>query len=190
MLASAHPNYGFYVLAAVHGVVAVLAFGGIAFAGVYGTIASRPRRPGALEEASRWFGKPNRSVYLLPAVPVLGFAALAAEGDSGRMGQAWVVAALLIWLAVGALAVYVVAPAEREIRRLLATAGDPGGISADNPGEISAGDPGETSAGDPDALSAGALDAVAAAGKRLSVVAGVCDVAFFVSLCLMIWEPH
>lgn len=173
LVASAHPNYGFYVLAVIHAVVAVLSFGGIAFAGVYGAIASRPRRDGAIEEASRWFGKKDRSVYLLPAVPVFGFAALAAEGDSGRMGQPWAVAALMIWLVVGGLALYVIAPAEREIRRVVAPAVDAPPTDA-----------GANPVNDAD------LDAVATAGKRLSFTAGVCDVAFFVSLCLMIWEPH
>ncbi len=158
---------GAYVaLVVVHVVAAVVAFGGIGFAGVYAGTAAHLDRPGALDEARRWFRTPNRAVLALPLVPVLGILALVAGGRAGQLGHAWTIAALVVWVLVGGVVVRVVQPAERQIRRLLI---------AEHVDDAEH----ETVDG----------AAVAVVARRLARAAAGCDVAFVVALALMIWQP-
>lgn len=163
VLAASGDRPAYVALVVAHVVCAVVAFGGIGLGGVYGATAAHLERPGALDEARRWFGAPNRAVLALPFVPVFGVVALVAGGRSGQLGHVWTAAALVVWLAAGFLAVRVVLPAHRRIGLLLAVGFD-GGTSVDG-------------------------SAVAAAARRLSRAATACDVAFVVALALMIWQP-
>ncbi|HEY3810376.1 MAG TPA: DUF2269 family protein [Acidimicrobiales bacterium] len=104
------------VLVALHVVSAVAGFGAVAISGVYGSIARRPERPGAPEETRRYFQSPGRAEWLVLAVPVLGAAALGARPAGADFGQAWVIAAAVVWLAAAALLLGAVRPAEAEIR--------------------------------------------------------------------------
>jgi hypothetical protein len=173
---SSSSNHGVFVaLVVVHAISALMAFGGIAISGVYAGTAGHPERPGALEEARRWFSGRNWGVLLLPVVPVLGVLALVADGHPGRISQAWVVAALAVWCLVAAIGWVVVRPAEATLRRTLnAQAGRE--VATERPRPVGAGEDQSDRQRQ-------------AAARRLARAAAVCDVAFVVALCLMIWQP-
>ncbi len=113
----------FDVLVGLHVVSAVVGFGAVAITGVYGAGAARPKRPGAPEETARYFRSRGWAEWLVLAVPFLGAAALGLRPQGADFGQAWVVAATVIWVAAAALLVGVVRPAERQIRAAIAGGG-------------------------------------------------------------------
>jgi hypothetical protein len=176
LASSSSGNHGVYVtLVVLHAISALVAFGGIAISGLYAATAGHPERPGALEEARRWFGGRNWGVLLLPTVPLLGVLALVADGRPGRIGEAWAVAALVVWCLVAAIGWGVVRPTEATLRRLL-NAPAQKEVATERP--LLAG----THEGQPD-------QRLQSAARRLGRAAAVCDVAFVVVLCLMIWQP-
>ena len=113
----------FDVLVGLHVVSAVVGFGAVAITGVYGAGAARPsgrarpRRPPGISVRAGW------AEWLVLAVPFLGAAALGLRPQGADFGQAWVVAATVIWVAAAALLVGVVRPAERQIRAAIAGGG-------------------------------------------------------------------
>jgi hypothetical protein len=115
---SGHPAL-YDTLVALHVVTAVIGFGAIALNGLYGATASHPGRPGAVEEAGRYFRSSGRAEWLVLVVPLLGAAALGLRPAGADFGDTWVVAASIIWLAAAALLLGVVRPAERRIRAAL-----------------------------------------------------------------------
>ncbi|MGH9076510.1 MAG: hypothetical protein ACRDY0_03500 [Acidimicrobiales bacterium] len=167
----------FPLLIGLHVTAALVGFGAVALSGTYGSTAADLGRPGAGEEARRWFGRPNRAAWAVFAVPGLAVAALAAAGRTAELGQMWIDAALVLWLAAAALVALVVGPAEARLRRLVGGAGP--NLGATGPA-LEAGDP---------ALEAGDPALARAAGRRLARAAATCDLIFVVALALMIWQP-
>ncbi|MDQ2754184.1 MAG: DUF2269 domain-containing protein [Actinomycetota bacterium] len=151
----------YVLLVVVHIITAVVGFGAVAVSGVYGGLARRAS-PGGVsqsEEVRRYFGRPVRAELLLLAVPFVGLGAVAA--DRQRLAQVWIVGALIIWWAAAGLYVGVVRPAEAALCRLaLDKDGDPTpSMEAEQ------------------------------AGTRLVWAAGICNLAFFVALVLMVIRP-
>jgi uncharacterized membrane protein len=106
------------ILVALHVIVAVVGFGAVAISGAYSGPARHLDRPGAVEEARRYFGARGWVEAALVAVPVFGFAALGAKGDG--LAHAWVWAAAAVWLVALAAWLRLVRPAERELRAVVA----------------------------------------------------------------------
>lgn len=151
---------GYDILIGLHVAAAIVGFGAVALSGVYGSSASRPARPGAVEEAARYFRSPGRAELLLLVVPFLGLAALSMRPGGADYGAAWVIGGGLVWFAASTLLLGVVRPAEREIRAGL---------------------------GAPEASAA--LEGVARAGRRLKWAAAASDLLFVVALALMVSQP-
>jgi hypothetical protein len=176
LASSSSGNHGVYVaLVVLHVISALVAFGGIAISGVYAATAGHLERPGALEEARRWFGGRNWGVLLLPTVPLLGVLALVADARPGRIAEAWAVAALAVWCLVAAIAWGVIRPTEATLRRLLNA---PARSEVGTERRLLA----DADKGQPD-------QRLQEAARRLGRAAAVCDVAFVVVLGLMIWQP-
>jgi hypothetical protein len=161
---SGHPAL-YDTLVALHVVSAVVGFGSVALSGIYGATASHPARPGAAEEAGRYFRSSGRAEWLVLAVPFLGAAALGLRPSGADFGDTWVIAASIIWLAAAALLLGVVRPAEGRIRATI------GAASAARPGP-----------GDDRGPAAGA-------GRRLMWGAVGSDLLFVAALVLMIGQP-
>lgn len=106
----------FDALVALHVVSAVVGFGAVAISGVYGATARHPDRAETSEETRRYFQSPGRAEWLILAVPFLGLAALGLRPSGAHLGQVWVVAGLVVWLAAAVLLLAVVRPSERQIR--------------------------------------------------------------------------
>jgi hypothetical protein len=132
--------------------------------------APYPDAPPAMtnEELVRYFRRPAGLWWALLAVPWLGLGTLAADPHGGGVGQAWTLAAFVLWVGAALVAAAVVGPALRRVRATLvpATAG---------PGPV--------------ALGATARAGAARSGRRASRGAAVCDVLFVLALALMIWQP-
>lgn len=146
------------MLVVIHVVTAVVGFAAVALSGVYGSLAARSGATGHREEVQRYFGPPGRAEWLVLAVPFPGALALALD-PGGDFAQAWVLAALVVWLAASAVLLGVIRPAEAQLRRHLANAESTGG------------------------------DVTVGAGRRLARGAAVTDLAFFVALVLMVIRP-
>jgi uncharacterized membrane protein len=118
---------GYSVLLVVHVAAAVVGFGALATTGLQAARARRgPGAPGA-EGVRRYFQPgvnwPARAVY---AVPVLGFALAADSHGAVMIGDGWVVAGLVLWLAAAVVAEAVVWPGERRIQAIVSIQwGDP-----------------------------------------------------------------
>lgn len=109
----------FDVMVALHVACAVVGFGSVAVSGVYGGIARHPDRPGAAEEAGRYFQGRGWAELSIALVPVFGATAVGLRpGHLGGFGQVWVIAGLAIWAVAAAVLFAVVRPAERDIRGL------------------------------------------------------------------------
>jgi hypothetical protein len=162
-------------LVALHVVSAVVGFGAVALSGLYGATASHPDRPGAAEEAGRYFRSPGRAEWLVLPVPFLGAGALALRPSGAEFGDTWVVAASIIWLAAAALLMGLIRPAERRLRAALPT---------DSP----VGAKGPDGGGDSAARSTPASE-VAGAGRLLMWAAIGSDLLFVVALVFMILQP-
>ena len=125
------------------------------------------------EELLRYFERPARFWLAIVAVPFLGLGALAANPDIGGLDQAWVLGALLVWLAATLIAVSLIVPSLRQMRSMLLRTGQP-------------------DRGLPDRELAG-REAEQVRFARAATLAGrgaaCCDVLFFVALALMIWRP-
>lgn len=104
-------------LVVLHVLASLVGFGAIALQGVYAGIARHPERPGARDDASRFFAARSVADLALLAVPVLGVAAVAAD-HPGDLSRAWVAIALVLWL----VAVAVWSRVTRPARAALATA--------------------------------------------------------------------
>jgi len=109
----------FVVLVVLHVVSALVGFGAIALSGVYGTTAGQLDKAGAVAEARRFFSTPNRAALATLAVPFFAVAALLAGGHRSDFGDAWVGAALVVWLLVAGVFTAVVRPSERLLAQLL-----------------------------------------------------------------------
>jgi hypothetical protein len=180
----------FYTLVLLHAAAALVGFGSIGFGGTYASRAYLPSdrsRPGAAEPASasstatevaereaeteellRYFAKPARFWFALVAVPFLGLGALAANPDIGGLDQAWVLGALLVWLAATIVALSLVVPALRQMRLMLFQPRSTEALPAEREAER---------------IRFARAATLAARG------AACCDVLFFVALALMIWQP-
>ncbi len=153
------PHSAYAVLVVVHVLSAVVGFGSVALEGVYGFGARRPQRPAAHEELARFFASPSRARLLIWPVPAVGIAAVLVEPHGKGMGQAWVIAALVLWIVEASVVTGVVAPAERALRAALATSGAPG------------------------------EDHLASCGARVAWGALSSDVMFVIALGLMVFQP-
>jgi peptidoglycan/LPS O-acetylase OafA/YrhL len=163
----------FDALVALHAVCALVGFGSVAMTGVYGGTTRRVPATQSVEEARRWFARPNRAKWALLAVPVFGAAALVAGHRTDDFSRAWVPAALVVWVAAAALVVTVIAPAEARLRRLLAAVPGDRAASAESGGGL-----------EPDNW-----DEAVAAGRALLWATTTCDVGFAIALGLMVWQP-
>jgi hypothetical protein len=119
------------------------------------------------EEILRYFERPARLWLALVAVPFFALGALAANPGLGGLDQAWVLGALLIWIAATLIAASLVVPALRHMSSMLSDRGTPGS----GPGR----------------------EAERIRFSRTATLAGrgaaCCDVLFFAALALMIWRP-
>ncbi len=196
-------------LVALHVACAVVGFGAVALSGVYGAAASHTGRSGsAAEETRRYFRSPGRAEWLVLPVPFLGAAALALRPEGAAFGDAWVVAASVIWVAATVVLLGVVRPAESRIRTSVrscdakaaavrAGAGpepppsaDPLAVTADRRGGAGV----DATAGGPTVPSEQAgvgttLGDLAGAGRMLKWGAAGCDLLFVAALVLMIGQP-
>jgi hypothetical protein len=103
----------------------------------------------------------------LVAVPFLGLGALAADPSLGGLDQAWILGAVLVWLAATMIAGSLVVPALRQMRSMLFQPSRP-----EQPTQR-------------EAERVRFARAATLAGRG----AACCDVLFFVALALMIWRP-
>ncbi len=172
-------------LVALHVVSAVIGFGAVALSGLYGATAGHPDRPGATEEAGRYFRSPGRAEWLVVIVPVLGAGALGLRPSGADFGDIWVIAASIIWLAATALLLGVVRPAERRIRAAIGTragsAGSP--VAGQNP--VASKGP----AASPTPARPATVPGVAGAGRLLMWGAIGSDLLFVAALVFMIGQP-
>lgn len=162
-------------LVALHVVSAVIGFGAVALSGLYGATASHPDRPGAAEEAGRYFRSSGRAEWLVLVVPLLGAAALGLRPGGADFGDTWVIAASVIWLAAGALLLGVVRPAERRIRAAIAIGAGPVA--------------GEGEDADPPPARPGPGPELAGSGRGLMWGAIGTDLLFVAALVFMIGQP-
>jgi len=151
-----------------------------------------------VEELRRYFERPARFWLALVAVPFLGLGALAANPDIGGLDQAWVLGALLVWLAATLIAVSLVVPSLRQMRTMLLRTGKPDvGLAGGDLADAGQADAGQAGGGQADGgLADGGLakrEAEQIRFTRAATLAGrgaaCCDVLFFVALALMIWRP-
>jgi Predicted integral membrane protein (DUF2269) len=175
---SGHPAL-YDTLVALHVVCAVIGFGSVALSGLYGATASHPDRPGSAEEAGRYFRSPGRAEWLVLAVPFLGAGALGLRPSGADFGDAWVIAASLIWLAAAGVLLGVVRPAERRLRAR-SRAEDAASTSADLAPRTGAGAAESRAGPAPDGPGA---------GRALMWGALACDVLFVAALVLMVGQP-
>jgi hypothetical protein len=181
-LAALSAHAVFDVLVVAHVICAVVGFGSLMLSGVYG-FSNRSPRPESLEEARRYFAAPGHLELLVVAVPFLGLAALLVQPGGRGAGQLWDLAASAVWLAAAAVLFAVVRPAERDIRTAL-------GLGAGEIARPGAGAPGDgtgpAGSGDRDID----LTRLGEAARRLGWAGVTTDIAFFVALLLMIFQPR
>jgi uncharacterized membrane protein len=123
---------GYSILLVLHVAAAAVGFGALATTGLQ---AARARRgPGArgAEGVRRYFRPgvnwPGRALY---AVPVLGFALAADSNHAVMVGEGWVVAGLLLWLAAAVVAEVLVWPGERRIQAIVSQRWDDVAVRAE-----------------------------------------------------------
>jgi uncharacterized membrane protein len=111
---------GYSVLLVLHVAAAVIGFGALATTGLVAARARRGPVGGGADGVRRYFRPgvnwPGRALY---GVPVLGFALAADSNDAVMVGDGWVVAGLLLWLAAAVVAEILVWPGERRIQALV-----------------------------------------------------------------------
>ncbi len=112
----------YVALVVAHVACAVVGFGALALAGIYGWSGRSPDGD-RQAEAARWFASPNRAAWAVLAVPVLGLVALAVEPGGQGPGQLWDVLALVVWAVAAATWLVVVRPAEARLRATVASSG-------------------------------------------------------------------
>jgi uncharacterized membrane protein len=166
LLGAARTDAAYATLLTLHVVCAVVGFGAVAISGVYGATARHPDREEAREETRRYFRSSGTAEWLVLVVPFLGAGALSLRPGGADFGDAWVVAASLVWLAAAVLLLGVIRPAERRIR--VAVQALPA-----------------VAAGTPDRQRA----ETARAARRLMWAALACDALFLVALVLMVYRP-
>lgn len=123
---------GYSVLLVAHVAAAVVGFGSLATTGLQAARARRgPGAPGA--DGVRRYFQPgvNWPARILYAVPVLGFALAADSKGAVMIGDGWVVAGLLLWLAAAAAAEAVVWPGERRIQAIVSQHWDDRAVRAE-----------------------------------------------------------
>jgi len=132
------------------------------------TVPGTPAVDPEAEELLRYFQKPARFWKALPAVPLFGVLAVAADPSGGGLDQVWVIGALIIWLCATLVALSMVVPALREMRVvLLRSAASPSGPS----------------------IGGSDRSRLVRAGALASRGAVLCDLLFCAALALMIWQP-
>ncbi len=162
MLTAIDANDLFDALVVVHVICAVVGFGSLLLSGVYGFSVRRPSGRESMDEARRYFASPGRLELLVVVVPFLGLAALLVQPHGRGADQLWALLAAVVWaVAVGVLFT-VTRPAERRLRAAL---------ESDTP-------PGQDPA------------TVGAQAARVGWSSVVTDVAFFVALLLMVFQPR
>lgn len=168
------PDVLFSVLVGLHVLAALTGFGSVGLAGIYGARAARfrPDQPAQdTEELLRYFAKPLRLWWTMVTVPFLGLSALATSPSGGGLGQAWVFAAVSVWLVAIVIARAFVKPSVERVRSMLHEAAMTG-----RPGDLWP-------------LSSYEARLLARAGTVANQGAAVCDVLFVAALALMIWRP-
>ena len=111
MLASSSGLYD--ALVALHVLCAVVGFGAVAIAGVYGGLA---RNPSNAAETGRYFASRSVAEWLILPVPFLGLGALLVDHRAGDLTDVWVLGGSAAWIAATALLVLAVRPAEKRLR--------------------------------------------------------------------------
>ena len=175
-VSAGHPAL-YDTLVALHVVSALVGFGSVALSGLYGATARHPDRPGAAEEAGRYFRSPGRAEWLVLIVPFLGVGALALRPSGADFADTWVISASIIWLAAAALLLGVIRPAECRLRAAIADDRAPSSMAEGGPGADLA----------PFQLTP--APAVAGAGRRLMWASIGSDLLFVAALVLMIGQP-
>jgi hypothetical protein len=122
-----------HVAAVLVGLVAVTA----SFVASLRLLAARDGEPPPSVRSyfSPGFNWAGRSLWLVPA---LGGALLGMSGGDYRIGDAWVLAGIGLWMAAIALGEVILWPAERRVQRALAPAPRTGDTSADPPAAVGA----------------------------------------------------
>lgn len=152
----------YQLIKVLHILAAIVGFGGMFIAGFYGQEARK--RPGG--EGLAVAETTLKVTALVPTmavytVPVLGILLILLSDDAWKFSQAWVSLSLLLYLGLIVLAVAVQVPATRELVALRARGG--GGSSAEAE--------------------------MARLGRRAAVAGGVVNVAWVVTLFLMVFKP-
>jgi hypothetical protein len=167
VLAASGPDAVYDTLLALHVLCAIVGFASVAISGVYGATARHLDRQDAREETARYFRSSGKAEWLVLVVPFLGAAALSVRPSGSDFGDAWVVAAALVWLTAAGLLLGVIRPAERQIRSAVKA------VSAETPAGADS---------SPRAVTT-------PSGKRLMWAAAGCDVLFVIALLLMVYQP-
>ena len=160
-----------HVLAALVGMVAVVAAGGFALA-----LRRARQRGGPLPESVVRYYRPgvNWVGRVLFAVPVFGITLLAMSGGQYGWSDAWVSMGMGVWLVVAGLAEAVLWPAERRLQEVVAGLAVEAGVDVGVDGAAAA----DTT-----------VDRTEAPCLPVAVVAAVCTVAFVVVAVLMVAKP-
>ena len=123
---------GYSILLVLHVAAAVIGFGAVATTGLQAARARRGPAARGADGVRRYFRPgvnwPGRALY---AVPVLGFALAADSNGAVKLGDGWVVAGLLLWLAAAAVAEAVVWPGERRMQAIVSERWDDPALGAE-----------------------------------------------------------
>ena len=149
----------------VHVASAVVGFGMLGLSGLYGSWGRHLDSAKELRDLRQFFGTPNRIGRSLWLIPVAGGAALWLNHGVRTLDQAWVIAALVCWVAATVAATGVIWPGEAQIRSLLADAPPHGKLDVDTE------------------------ERLAALCRPMVPAAAACDVLFVMALGLMVLKP-
>ena len=112
-------------LVVTHVLSAVVGFGAVVLTGVQAKRAQRGPSVAGADGVRRYFRPgPNWAGRVVYAVPVLGFASIAASHGAWSADDAFVLFGLALWLVAALLAELVVWPAERRIQLLVSSGWD------------------------------------------------------------------
>lgn len=175
MLFAAVNSTAFKLVLTLHLLTVVVGFGGITLIGFVGAASQRykGREGQAIFDTSQRLGKVAE--YFIYGVPVFGIALLFISTTNGNhvywWDQAWVSAALLIYIATLGFVHAVHLPNLRRMGALMA--------------ELNAGGPPPGGASGPPPQVA----ELEARGKRAGLYGGLTNLAWVVVLILMVWKP-
>lgn len=148
------------VVLVLHILAAIIGFGGMFIAGVYGAEAGKlPGREGlVVAETTLKVTSlvPTMAVY---SVPILGILLILMSDDTWKFSEAWVSLSLLLYIALVALAVTVQVP---NIRRMIALRSGAEGVQATE---------------------------MEARARTAAMVGGVVNVLWVIVLALMVFKP-